>query len=97
MIDRLETARGKGGEQREEQAGVLAMGQTGSPPCSSFSRAGWESPLHAPTQPQCTALPAPLLGRAGVYLHQTSLKIPFLAPRNTVQTTKDRVYALQSK
>lgn len=37
MIDRLETARGKGREQREEQAGILAMGQKGSPLCSSFS------------------------------------------------------------
>lgn len=26
MIDRLKTARGKGGEQREEQAGMLACG-----------------------------------------------------------------------
>lgn len=63
MTDRMETNRGKIGEQREEQVGIFAPGQTGSPPCSSFSGLGWEFPAHTPIQTQQAALPVPLLGK----------------------------------
>lgn len=97
MTDRMETTRGKRRKQREEQVGIFAPGQTGSPPCSSFSGLGWEFPAHTPIQLQHAALPVPLLGRAGAYFHQTGLKISFLAPRNAVQTTQDRIYVLLFK
>lgn len=69
ILDGLGTARGQGGEQKEEEAGGLAVGQTGSPPCSSFPGAGWEFPVNAYIQPHCTAPPASLLRWAGAYLH----------------------------